>query len=76
MTEVILSQGVVLVLLFTMHGHIHPIGGSGCRGWGVPMALHLAKGLHVPLGRGGSKLRGLGAFDDAAGARARWRDVA
>jgi hypothetical protein len=43
---------------------------------GVPVAHRLARGLHVSLGRGGSKPRGSGAFDDAAGARARWRDVA
>jgi hypothetical protein len=31
-----LGQSVVLVPLFTVHGHVHPIGGSGCRGWGLP----------------------------------------
>jgi hypothetical protein len=55
MTEVILSQGVVLVLLFTMHGHIHPIGGSTCPsgeaevssgGWALSMTPR-------GLGRGG-----------------------
>jgi hypothetical protein len=70
-----LSQGVVPVLLLTMHGHVHPIGGSGCHGWGVPMAHRLARGLHVSLGRGRSKLRGSGTFDDATGARARRRNV-
>jgi hypothetical protein len=60
-----LEQGVVLVLLLTVHGHVRLIGGSGCRGLGAPMACHLAKGFHVSLGRGGSKLRGSNAFDDA-----------
>jgi hypothetical protein len=63
-----LSQGVIPVHLLAVHGHIRPIGGSGCRGCGVLVAHYLARGLHVSLGRGGSKLRGSGAFDDAAGA--------
>jgi hypothetical protein len=57
MTEVMLSQGVVPVLLFTVHGHVRLIGGSESRGWG-PVALRLARGLHVSLGRGESVLRG------------------
>jgi hypothetical protein len=76
MTEVILSQGVVHVLLLIVHGHVCPIGGSGCRGWRVPVAHRLARGLHVSLRRGGSKLRGSGAFDDAVGAQVRRRNVA
>jgi hypothetical protein len=35
------------------------------------VAPGLARGLHVSLGRGKSKLRGSGAFDDITGARAR-----
>jgi hypothetical protein len=58
MTGVMLSQGMVPVLLLTVHGHVRPIGGSGCRGWGGPVAHHLARGLHVSLGRDRSKLRG------------------
>jgi hypothetical protein len=54
------DPGVVLVLLVTVHGQVHPIGGSGCHGLGAPMARHLAKGFHVSLGRGESKLRGQG----------------
>jgi hypothetical protein len=53
-----LSQDVVPVLLLTVRGHVRPIGGSGCRDWGGPMAPRLARGLHVSLGRGGSKLGG------------------
>jgi hypothetical protein len=76
MTEVTLSQGVLLVLLFAVHGHIRPIGGSQWHGWGVPVAHRLARGLHVSLGQCGSKPRGSGTFDDATGPRARRRDVA
>jgi hypothetical protein len=76
MTGVMLSQGVVPVLLLTVHGHVRPIGESGCHGWRVPVAHRLARGLHVSLGRGESKLRGSGAFDDTAGARVRQRNVA
>jgi hypothetical protein len=61
MTGVMLSQGIVPVLLLTMHSHVRPIGGSGCRDWGVPKAYRLGRGLHVSLGRGGSKL-GVGRF--------------
>jgi hypothetical protein len=53
-----------------------PSVGVGTATGGVPVAHRLAKGLHVSLGRGESKLWGLGAFDDAAGGRARRRDVA
>jgi hypothetical protein len=76
MTGVMLSQGVVPMLLLTVYGHVRPISGSGCHGWGVPVAHHLAGGLHMSLGRGRSKLRGSVAFDDATGARARRRNVA
>jgi hypothetical protein len=43
--------------------------GAGVAVARVPMAHRLARGLHVSLGRGESKLRGSGAFDDTAGAR-------
>jgi hypothetical protein len=75
MTGVILGQDVVPVLLLTVHGHVRPIGGCGCRVWG-PVSPRLAKGLHVSLGRGGSRLRGLGAFDDVIGARVRQKNAA
>jgi hypothetical protein len=34
MTGVILSQSMVLVLMFIVHGHVRPIDRSGCRGEG------------------------------------------
>jgi hypothetical protein len=70
-----LGQGMVPVLLLAMHGHVHPISGSRCHDWGVPVAHCLAKGSHVSLGRGKSNPRGSGTFDDATGAQARWRNV-
>jgi hypothetical protein len=56
------GQGVVPVLLLTVHGHVYPIGGSGCYGLGALMAHRLARGFHVSLGRGKSKLRGSNAL--------------
>jgi hypothetical protein len=43
MTGVMSSQGVVPVLLVTMHGHVHPIDGSECRSWGPPWLPVLPK---------------------------------
>jgi hypothetical protein len=39
------------VLLFTVHGHVRPIGGSGCRGWGPPWLPVLPDGSTCPLGK-------------------------
>jgi hypothetical protein len=50
MTGVTLSQGVVLVLLFAMRGHVRPIGGNGCRGWGSPWLTILPEGYTCPSG--------------------------
>jgi hypothetical protein len=61
MTRVMLGQGVVPMLLLTVHGHVHPIVGAGAA-VGGPVASCLARGLHVSLGRGGSTSRGLGAL--------------
>jgi hypothetical protein len=58
---------VVPVLLLTVHGHVCPIGGSGCHGFGVPVAHCLARRLHVSLGRGGSKLRASSALMTSRG---------
>jgi hypothetical protein len=44
--------------------------------FGGPVARRLARGFHMSLGRGGSKLRGSGTFDDAARACARRKNVA
>jgi hypothetical protein len=43
-----LGQGVILVLLLTMHGHVHPIGGSGCRGLAPPWLAVLPEGSMCP----------------------------
>jgi hypothetical protein len=56
-----LDQSVVPMLLFTIYGHVYPIGGNGRRGES-PVAPRLARGLHVTLGRGKSMPRGLGAL--------------
>jgi hypothetical protein len=45
-----LGQSVVPVSLFTMHGHIYPISGSGCRGWGAPWLPVLPEGFACPSG--------------------------
>jgi hypothetical protein len=50
MTGIILGQDVVPVLLLAVHGHIHPIGESRCRGWGVPWLTVLPEGYMCPLG--------------------------
>jgi hypothetical protein len=34
MTRVMLGQGMVPVLLLTVHGHVRPISRSGCHSWG------------------------------------------
>jgi hypothetical protein len=59
MTGVTLDQSAVLMFLSTVHGHVCPISGNGCRGGG-PMAPCLARGLYVSSGRGGSMPRGSG----------------
>jgi hypothetical protein len=59
MTGVMLGQSVVPTLLFTMRGHVRPIGGNECRGWD-PVAFCLARGLHASLERGRSMPRGSG----------------
>jgi hypothetical protein len=48
MTEVMLGQGVVPVLLFIVRGHVRPIGGSGCHGWGPPWFPVLPEGSTCP----------------------------
>jgi hypothetical protein len=56
-----LAQGVVLVFLLTVHGHVRPIGWSRCHGWGPPWLPVLPEGSTCPLGeaevcRGGQAL--------------------
>jgi hypothetical protein len=50
MTGVMLSQGMVPVLLLTMHGHVRPIGGSGYHDWGFPWLIVLLEGYTCPSG--------------------------
>jgi hypothetical protein len=45
-----LGQGVVPVLLLNVHGHVHPIGGSGCHGWGSLWLTALPEGHMCPSG--------------------------
>jgi hypothetical protein len=61
MTGVTLGQGMVPVLLLVVHGHVHPIGGSGCHDWGSPWLTILLEGYTCPSGeaevsRGGRAL--------------------
>jgi hypothetical protein len=44
------GQGVVPMLLLTMHGHVRPISRSGCRGWGGLWLTVLPEGSTCPLG--------------------------
>jgi hypothetical protein len=76
MTEVMSSQGVVPVLLLTVHSHVHPIDGSEGRSWGPPWLPVLPEGSTCPSGEVEMRRGGSGAFDDAAWAQARRRDVA
>jgi hypothetical protein len=64
------------MLLLIVHGHVHPIDGSKCRSWGPLWLPVLLEGSTCPLGEAETRRGGSGAFDDAAGARARRRDVA
>jgi hypothetical protein len=68
-TGVMTSQGVVLVLLLTMHDHVHPIDGSEFRSWGPRGSLSCRRVPRAPRARrkhvvGGQALlttsRGLG----------------
>jgi hypothetical protein len=58
-TGVMLGQSAVPMLLFTVHGRVRPIVGTGVV-MRVPVAPRLARGLHVSLGRGISAPRGSG----------------
>jgi hypothetical protein len=48
MTRVMLGQGVIPVSLLTVHGHVCPIGGSVCHGWGPHGSLSCQRAPHVP----------------------------
>jgi hypothetical protein len=49
--RVMLGQGMVPVFLLIVCGHVHPIGGSGCHGWGPPWLLVLLEGSMCPSGK-------------------------
>jgi hypothetical protein len=79
MTKVMLGQSTVPMFMFTVHGHVRPIGGNGRCDEGVPRARQkYAKGVGrsrayvAGVGWGGNHSRqGVGRFDDVMGARAR-----
>jgi hypothetical protein len=58
------------VLLFTVYGHVRPISGSGCRGWGPPWLPILPEGSTCPSGEAEVR-QGVERFDDIMGAQAR-----
>jgi hypothetical protein len=51
MTGVMSSQGVVLVPLLTVHGHIHHVDGSEYRSWGPLWLLVLPEDSTCPSGK-------------------------
>jgi hypothetical protein len=51
MTGVILGQSAILMLLFTVRGHVRPIGGNGCRGWDPRDSLSCQRAQCVPRTR-------------------------
>jgi hypothetical protein len=67
---------MVPVLLLTVRGHVHHVDGSEYHSWGPPWLPVLPEGSTCPSGEAETRCGGSGASDDAAGARARWRDVA
>jgi hypothetical protein len=69
------SQGVVPMPLLIVHGHVHHIDGSEYRGWGSPWLPVLPEGSTCPSSEAKMRRGGSGTFDDAAGARAKRRDV-
>jgi hypothetical protein len=51
MTGVMLGQSVVPVFLFTVHGHVRPIGGNGRRGEAPRDSLPCQRTPRVPRAR-------------------------
>jgi hypothetical protein len=68
--RVMLGQGVVLVLLLTVHGHICPIGLSGCCDWRPRGSPSCQRAPHVPQARQ-KYAKGFGLFDDVMGVQVR-----
>jgi hypothetical protein len=66
MTRVMLGQGVVSVLLFTVHGHVRLIGGSRCHGWGGRGFPSCQRAPCVPWARR-KYIEGVRRFDDVVG---------
>jgi hypothetical protein len=75
MTGAISSQSMVLVPPLTMHGHVHHVDGASIV-LGVPVASRFARGSMCPSSEAETLYGGSGAFDDTAGAQARWSDSA
>jgi hypothetical protein len=46
-----LSQRVVLVFLFTVHGRVRPIGGNECRGWDPRESPPTQRAPRIPWAR-------------------------
>jgi hypothetical protein len=61
---------VIPVLLLTVYGHIRPIGGSGCHGWGPRGSSSCQRAPRVPRARR-KYVEGVGRSNDVMGARAR-----
>jgi hypothetical protein len=61
MTGVMLGQSAVPTLLFTVHGHVRPIGGNECHCWDPRGSLPWRR-AHTSLERGRSMPRGSGAL--------------
>jgi hypothetical protein len=51
MIGVMLGKSVVLVFLFTVHSHVCPIGGRGCRGEGPCGSPSCQRAPRVPRAR-------------------------
>jgi hypothetical protein len=56
-----LGQSVVPAFLLTVHGHVRPIGGSGCRGECPRGSLSGQRAPHVPRARQ-KYAKGIGHF--------------
>jgi hypothetical protein len=76
MTEVMLDQSAVPTLLFTVHGHVRPIGGNERRGEGPRGSPPCQRAPRVPrarqkyaerVGRSRAYVAGVGRFDDVMG---------
>jgi hypothetical protein len=69
-----LSQGMVLVPLLTVHVYVYHVDGASTV-LGAPWLPILPEGSTCPSGEAETWHGGSDAFDDATGAQARWREV-